>query len=76
MKEAQDNVFHKRWKREGRTIFSVTPVEIFASKTAALPTRTTPRDLYEMHNMVRYVLFDGSEKEILRKGDRFNLEVI
>ena len=46
------------WNEEKLTVFSVAPLEIFASKTVALLTRTAPRDLYDMHNMVKVVLFD------------------
>lgn len=55
------------WSEEVLTVFSVAPLEIFASKTVALLTRTAPRDLYDIHNMVKYGLFDESEKEMLRK---------
>ena len=55
------------WSEEKLTVLSVAPLEIFASKTVALLTRTAPRDLYDMHNMVKYGLFDESEQEILRK---------
>ena len=49
------------WNEEKLTVFSVAPLEIFASKTVALLTRTAPRDLYDMHNMVKFGLFDESE---------------
>lgn len=55
------------WNEEILTVLSVAPLEIFASKTVALLTRTAPRDLYDMHNMVRYGLFDESEEEEFRK---------
>lgn len=55
------------WGKEAFTVLSVAPLEIFASKTVALLTRTAPRDLYDMHNMVKYGLFDESEDEMLRK---------
>ena len=55
------------WGEEKLTVLSVAPLEIFASKTVALLTRTAPRDLYDMHNMVKYGLFDESEQETLRK---------
>lgn len=55
------------WSEEKLTVLSVAPLEIFASKTVALLTRTAPRDLYDMHNMVRFGLFDESEEEMLRK---------
>ena len=48
-------------------MLSVAPLEIFASKTVALLTRTAPRDLYDIHNMVRYGLFDESDEAMLRK---------
>jgi len=59
------------WNEEKLTVFSVDPLEIFASKTVALLTRTAPRDLYDMHNMVKYRLFDESEEEIFRKSAVF-----
>ena len=55
------------WSEAILTVFSVAPLEIFASKTVALLTRTAPRDLYDMHNMVKYGLFDESEEEMFRK---------
>lgn len=55
------------WNRDRLTVLSVAPLEIFASKTVALLTRTAPRDLYDMYNMVKYGLFDGSEEDMLRK---------
>ena len=55
------------WSKEKLTVLSVAPLEIFASKTVALLTRTAPRDLYDMYNMVKYGLFDENELETLRK---------
>lgn len=55
------------WSDDLLTVLSVAPVEIFASKTVALLTRTAPRDLYDMYNMVKYGLFDEGEEEMLRK---------
>lgn len=55
------------WNEEKLTVLSVAPLEIFASKTVALLTRTAPRDLYDMYNMVKFGLFDENEQEILRK---------
>ena len=55
------------WSQDRLTVLSVAPLEIFASKTVALLARTAPRDLYDMHNMVKYGLFDESEEDMLRK---------
>lgn len=55
------------WNQDRLTVLSVAPLEIFASKTVALLTRTAPRDLYDMHNMVKYGLFDEGEENMLRK---------
>ena len=55
------------WNEEKLTVLSVAPLEIFASKTVALLTRTAPRDLYDMHNMVKYGLVDESEEAMFRK---------
>ncbi len=55
------------WSREKLTVLSVAPLEIFASKTVALLIRTAPRDLYDMHNMVKFGLFEESEEDMLRR---------
>jgi hypothetical protein len=55
------------WNQDRLTVLSVAPLEIFASKTVALLSRTASRDLYDMHNMVKYGLFDESEEDMLRK---------
>lgn len=55
------------WEEEAFTVLSVAPLEIFASKTVALLTRTAPRDLYDMYNMVKFGLFDDGEMDMLRK---------
>lgn len=55
------------WNQDRLTVLSVAPLEIFASKIVALLTRAAPRDLYDMHNMVKYGLFDESEEDMLRK---------
>ena len=43
-------------------------VELFASKIVALLSRTAPRDLYDIHNMIRQNVFSDKEKELLKKG--------
>ena len=48
-------------------VFSVAPIEIFASKIVALLTRTAARDLYDINNMITFGLFDESEAATLRK---------
>src|SRR5690554_4100913 len=46
---------------------SLTPIEIYASKLNALLNRAAARDLYDTRNMIRYGIFDESEKEMLKK---------
>ena len=55
------------WITQELTVLSVNPIEIFASKIVALINRAAPRDLYDLHNMLKSGLFDGSEQELLRK---------
>lgn len=55
------------WDQSEIVVLSVAPLEIFASKIVALLTRTAPRDLFDIHNMVKYGLFDESEEDMLRK---------
>ena len=42
-------------------------VELFASKIVALLSRTDPRDLYDIHNMIKQSVFSDEEKELLKK---------
>ena len=46
---------------------ALAPTELFGSKIKALLERTAPRDLYDIHNMIRYGVFDESELPLLRK---------
>ncbi|MDO5573447.1 MAG: nucleotidyl transferase AbiEii/AbiGii toxin family protein [bacterium] len=55
------------WNNDKLTVLSVDPLEIFSSKIVALLNRTAPRDLYDIHNMVRYGLFDEDEHNMLKK---------
>lgn len=55
------------WTEDPLKVLSVAPLEIFSSKIVALLNRTAPRDLYDIHNMIKYGLFDESEEETLRK---------
>jgi len=57
------------------SVLSVAPIEIFASKTVALLSRTAARDLYDMSNLVKYGLFDEQESVLLRKCILFYLTV-
>ena len=55
------------WLSHNLSVLSVAPIEIFASKIVALMDRSAPRDLYDLHNMLKFGLFDESEQELLRK---------
>ena len=55
------------WREDVFTVLSVAPLEIFGSKIVALLTRTAPRDLYDIHNMVKIGLFDDSEVVMRKK---------
>jgi predicted nucleotidyltransferase component of viral defense system len=57
------------------SVLSVAPIEIFASKTVALLSRTAARDLYDMSNLIKYDLFDEQESIMLRKCVLFYLTV-
>ena len=54
---------------------TVSPIEIYASKTVALMTRAAVRDLYDMNYMIRVGLFDENELETYRKCVIFYLAV-
>lgn len=55
------------WSDEAVEVLSVSPVEIFSSKTVALLSRTAPRDLYDLHNMIRLGAIDDDKKKLYRK---------
>ncbi len=55
------------WLEQELTVLSVDPLEIYASKIVALLNRTAPRDLYDIHTMLKYKLFDESQETILKK---------
>ena len=46
---------------------SLAPLEIYGSKINALLSRAAARDLYDTRNMIRFGIFDESEKEMLKK---------
>lgn len=51
----------------GLIVHSLAPVELFGSKIKALLERAAARDLYDIHNMIQYGIFDESEMPMLRK---------
>ena len=57
------------------TVNTVSVMEIYASKTVALLSRSAARDLYDMNYMIKYDLFDESEIEVYRKCVIFYLAV-
>ncbi len=64
------NVFRDEFE-----VNTVSPVEIYASKTVALMTRAAVRDLYDMNYMIQIGLFDENELETYRKCVIFYLAV-
>lgn len=48
-------------------IYSLSKIELFASKIAALLNRTAARDLYDIYNIVQYGLVEEEEITLLRK---------
>lgn len=45
----------------------LSKTELFASKIVALLSRTAPRDLYDIHNMIKQGVFSAEENELLKK---------
>jgi len=48
-------------------IKTLPPMELYAAKINALIGRAAARDLYDIHNMIKFGLFDESEFPLLRK---------
>ena len=55
------------WLEQELTVLSVDPLEIYGSKIVALLNRAAPRDLYDIHTMMEYGLFDESQEPMLKK---------
>lgn len=55
------------WRDDEVIVACVAPVEIYASKIVALFNRTAPRDLYDIHNMIRHNVIRNSDRDMLRK---------
>lgn len=57
-------------------VLSVEGTELFGSKIKALLDRAAPRDLYDVDNMIKHGLFQGSEeRKLLRKCAVFYVAV-
>lgn len=54
---------------------TVNPVEIYASKTVALLTRSAPRDLYDLNHMIRNNFISNEKIELYRKCVIFYLGI-
>ena len=52
---------------DGNPVKALVPMELFAAKINALIGRAAARDLYDVHNMIKFGLFDESEIPMLRK---------
>lgn len=50
-----------------KVVKTLVPMELFAAKINALVGRAAARDLYDVHNMIEFGLFDESEIPLLRK---------
>lgn len=55
------------WLKQELSVLSVDPLEIYGSKIVALLNRAAPRDLYDIHTMITYGLFDESQEKLLKK---------
>lgn len=51
----------------GKLITTLAPTELFAAKINALLGRAAARDLYDIHNMIAFRVFDEAEYSLLRK---------
>ena len=54
---------------------TLSTLELFGSKIKALIERTAPRDLYDIHNMLKYNIINPDEMDKLRKIVLFYLAV-
>ena len=65
--EVQQREIRLPWQEEKNSVLCVNPIEIFGTKIVALLTRAAARDLYDVHNMIRFNLFDKGEIELLKQ---------
>ena len=56
-------------------ITTLSTLDLFGGKLSALISRSTPRDLYDVSNMLKYNVFNDGEREILRKTVIFYIVV-
>lgn len=56
-------------------ITTLSTLDLFGGKLSALISRSTPRDLYDVSNMLKYNVFNDGEREILRKTVLFYIVV-
>jgi len=57
------------------TILTVSKMDLFGSKIAALIDRTTPRDVYDVHQMITTNVFQPEEYSLLKKSALFYLSL-
>jgi len=57
------------------TILTVSKTDLFGSKIAALIDRTTPRDVYDVHQMITTNVFRPEEYSLLKKSALFYLSL-
>ena len=55
------------WLAQGTSITTVHLIEIYGSKIVALINRNAPRDLYDVHSMIRTSLVPVANQDMLRK---------
>ena len=52
---------------DNTSIMTLDPMELFAAKINALLDRAAPRDLYDVHNMIKFKLFKDNQLSLFRK---------
>lgn len=51
-----------------REVSSLSPIELFAGKIAALINRTAARDIFDIYNLSRFGIIDESDYPLLRRS--------
>ncbi len=63
------------WLDNTLSVLCVNPIEIFASKTAALLNRGASRDLYDIYNMQKHYHLSKEEMELFKKCILFYIAI-
>lgn len=73
--ECKRETIHSGFSENEITVLRLNSIELIASKIVALINRSTPRDLFDVCNIVKTYNFSNNEKTMLRKSVVFYMAI-